>query len=361
MMQSKACSKSIYVAANSYLKYQEATDPNSASLFFPEETVSAKEQLAHVAKQLKAVVNGENNTKSYTILDSDGKMHQEHLPSDTPYKIEYKSILQRHMRLDHEIYKEDAGAGPSVRSIAYINYGVLPQSDPEELDRLAELRNRLDELDKQWEDSKAAKAITEFLADHGKYMKTVTKVVGIGLGNPGQKLLAKRVESSYFQHLTLCHIAREISKVQENDNVKIFVQDPNYTELSRNVIIDVSSLDKYYNIQIVDDPDGFLMMDDQTIVFHCHLLFDIADIALDVSGEHKLAGLFGAKIGQDHQKEIEGKILDSDTTMWQLGKMNSSKKCNWARSCKELIMEPTEENETWYGEGTHFYIRLRQS
>jgi hypothetical protein len=361
-MQSTTVSKSIHVKSDSFLKYKDANDPTDASLVFPKETINAKEQLAHVGKQLKGILDGEDGNHIYTILDSDGKLHQEHisrLPPDTRYRIEYKPILKRHLRFDHEIYKEESSAGPSVRSIAYIRIGQIPKIKLEGPEHLPQLLCALDdqEPDEKWESSTAAKAITDFLTTHGKNMNTVTKVVGLGLGNPGQGTLAGKRDKSYFQHLTLCHIAREISRAQENQEIRVLVQDPDYIALSQGVMRDLSSLNKNHNIEIVDDPDGFLEMDDQTIMFHCHLPFDVADIALDVAGENGLAGLIGAEIGEDHQKELEGKVLDSDTTMWQLGKLNSSKKCNWAKACKKLAIRSSEQ---WYGEGAHFYVKLRE-
>lgn len=157
-------------------------------------------------------------------------------------------------------------------------------------------------MDKIWETSTAAKQITDFLNTHSNFMNTVTKVVGFDLGEPGERRLAQATETSYFQHLTLLHIAHELEKAQGKQKLRVFVQDPAYNSLSKAVLGELST--KFNReIEIVEDPNGLLEMDEQTIVFHCRIPFDIADLAVYIAGENGLAGLLGAKIDVDPQKQ----------------------------------------------------------
>jgi hypothetical protein len=65
------------------IEYYNATKPEKLLLrmTFPHEIVSAKQQLEHILSQFLDLVDEENNGKSYTILDSGGKLSS--IPSDT--------------------------------------------------------------------------------------------------------------------------------------------------------------------------------------------------------------------------------------------------------------------------------------
>jgi hypothetical protein len=84
--------------------------------------------------------------------------------------------------------------------------------------------------------------------------------------------------------------------------METIVQDPAYNGLSGAVLEGLSG--KYKRpIDIVGKgSEASLMRGKHTIVFFCHIPFDITDNALCVTGQVGLAGLFGAPKEQDHQE-----------------------------------------------------------
>jgi len=363
----------------------------SLQMTFPPEKVSAKEQLRYIHQQFLELKDGTNSEGSDTVFDSrntECKPQLPPLPSGKQYSIIYKTLLQRNLPFGHMAFGPHAYlSGPPIRSIAYIGTTDVSEKTggpavPKEPDDVRKFESRLQKLENQWEKSAAAKQIAEFLKAHakqktddigldeefpefvdirGKSMNTVTKVVGIGLGNPGEHLLPGGVETldrSWFQFRTLIHIAQELKKIQGKGIIKIFVQDAVYRPLTEFVAKHLSE-EHECEVQIVEDPLGYQEMDEQTVLFHGQQFpnYNVADIALEVAGEDGLAGFLGPEIDveMDHQKVLTNKRL-GDTTMHNLGQLNSSKTYDWAKSCKTALIK---SKENWYTVDPHFYAKLR--
>lgn len=65
-----------------------------------------------------------------------------------------------------------------------------------------------------------------------------------------------------YQHILLINLRAHLLERQTPDNafdIPIYVQDPAYTSLDRSILLE-------HKIEILDDPDGFLAVDDSTFV-----------------------------------------------------------------------------------------------
>ena len=345
---------------NKNVIYQSTETKNGALLSFPGEKVNAKKQLQHLASQLRKVTAEDCKEKTYEILSSEDEIHRVDLPqlsSGQGYRISYKNTFQANLSTDHRMFTVSGLSGPKVPGIAYIGVTSSVVEPDEPFDNFKDregfrlIKANLAGWEYEWKNSKARKAIIAFLQAQGGQMGTVTKVMGIGLGNPGAK--QRNNEQSYFQHLTLILIAKELGGLPGNKDIEIIVQDPAYTNLSRAVLAYLE--DKFgRKINILKDPEAFLKIDSSTMLFHCHLTFDAADLALSIAGKAGLAGLLGSGIDVDHQAKLTDKYLSHKTATHHLVRLNSTK-YKWAKSCQKLVIGAA--NKKWYGKDAYFYIR----
>ncbi|KAF2825785.1 hypothetical protein CC86DRAFT_382781 [Ophiobolus disseminans] len=106
----------------------------------------------------------------------------------------------------------------------------------------------------EWDDSKSKQAITELFATHRNSIranKPINKVIGIGLSKPGTRSLEPIPPG-----------AVEPSEAFETH---------------------------WKPIEIVEDPQAFTKIDNHAFVFHCHMAFDVGEIALLAAGAKGLA------------------------------------------------------------------------
>lgn len=166
-----------------------------------------------------------------------------------------------------------------------------------------------------------------------------------------------KLELSYFQHLTLIHIAECISKAQGSKDIRLIVQDPAYDALSEEMLSYISK-DYTHKFKIVQDPEAFEMVDHQTILFHCHMTFDAAEAALTLAGEKDLAGIMGRPIEEDHQQLFTGGIMVFEGDMRDLKFLNSTMKYERRQKCEDLKLD-IHADPNWYGVNapTHFYLK----
>ncbi|KAF2825786.1 hypothetical protein CC86DRAFT_407045 [Ophiobolus disseminans] len=192
-------------------------------------------------------------------------------------------------------------------------------------------------------------------------MKRINKVVGIGLGRPGSGSLhsiedseeyTDSGETSYLQHHTLLHIAEEISRVQDNPDIEVQVQDPQYDDTTKAVLD--SNFPKF---QVVQDPEAFYVMDNHTLVLLFCMPFDVAEVALSIAGQNGHAGMMCVSDKAHHQAILVGKRANLHTQYQQLHMLKSTKKWEWKEGCK---MQEISDEDGWYGgEGVaQFYAQL---
>jgi len=371
----------IYFQKNQWNKPQLANMSSSAAketnqrfdfkpLKRPLITRAELEDLAKVRDQANAKV-----IDVYTVADLDGNRHRIHLGSlfsNRRYVIGYRSYLELCL-LDFE---DSLWTGSQVRCVACITSSP-PLIKDDEYPEFEKLKPFLERWTGQWDNSAAKGGITSFLETHGKTMRQVDKVIGIGLGPPAEKLIdhlrvhpeatmrsdgevtdgINTEESSFFQHLTLIHIADTLRRVQGNPDVKAYVQDPLYGKDSAKIFKEYLS-----GLDILDDPAAFCEMDRHTIGFFCHLSFDAGEIAIALAAPDGLAGMLCTPIKENHEEALlSGRLdslLDSKEPKITLNRLNSRIKTEWSKGCE---VHPIAAHKKWYGykEGVDFYIKPR--
>ena len=274
-------------------------------------------QLQHLKQQLAAIKANAGQMKNYTVMEFDGTFHETKVPrlenSESYHSFGYRNIFEVSIKDNNRMWRE-----PKVRSAAYLNTSTIHPDDS--LSKLEQLRSHVPRWNEEWNNSQAKEPTTKCLEEHGKSMRQIRKVIGIGLGKLGAVDLdlpldgdnaSYKHESAYFQHLTLLHIANVLGEVQDNVPTKLFVQDPLYNNVSKLLLEEMSP-----DLEILSDPDAFLEMDSHTFLFHCHLPFDAVEIALAAAGEDGLAGMMCAPISdEDHQVALTGAKLVPGTKL----------------------------------------------
>ncbi|PWY96682.1 hypothetical protein BO94DRAFT_453567 [Aspergillus sclerotioniger CBS 115572] len=127
-----------------------------------------------------------------------------------------------------------------------------------------------------WESTNSCRHIRATLESLPEFFGPVTKIVGFACNsivNP-QGCLPEKQRIS-FQHGFLLTLRDVLRRKTGNSDIKILVQDPAYTES------DVELL-KEFNIVVVEDPVGFLEVDEETFVFSCSPNVPVRQIVLDM-------------------------------------------------------------------------------
>lgn len=106
----------------------------------------------------------------------------------------------------------------------------------------------------------------------------VTKIVGFGfrtMVNTHRGMERTRA----FQHLAMLTVREMVEEIQGTKNqVQCYAQDPHYEDVE---VLALAS--KSIGIKILPDPEGFLMVDDSTIVMHFFAGIGIGDIVMDLA------------------------------------------------------------------------------
>lgn len=213
-------------------------------------------------------LNGWGNKKQLlrekvTLLDINGDEFSAHVPrdGDVVQREEGPCILRRVWEYA-SIQELGHMYGAGVR------HGLCPYSfaqteievDKGDCFKEDDLLERAPSWKKEWEKSDVFHRLTEFLNEHAaETMVHVDKIVCFGLGC----LKAWHEEGghrSYMQHLAACTIRDIFTCTQGVATPTIYAQDPGYCSAGK------FYLAKHFDMKIVDDPEGFKMLDGNTFV-----------------------------------------------------------------------------------------------
>ena len=109
------------------------------------------------------------------------------------------------------------------------------------------------------------------------WSSTITRIVAFGLGTLGKAQFGNVSVRSYAQHaamLTMATILKE-KGISKGRDVQCFAQDPWYDEK------DIEFL-RGLGITVVNDPEGFLRIDEHTLVFSVCPNIPVRQIVADV-------------------------------------------------------------------------------
>ncbi|KAF9253178.1 hypothetical protein DTO013E5_2463 [Penicillium roqueforti] len=145
-----------------------------------------------------------------------------------------------------------------------------------------------------WETSEAHRTLEVLLST--TRADKINNIVGIACGS----LSRLGRPNSAFQHALLLTAKDWLRKKRPGEKeLSCYVQDPEYTLVDREVLNGVG-------IQVVDDPDGFLKVDDRSIVLSIAPNIPVKSIIVDIA---RPAMVIWLRFGQ-----TKGTVIDPDST-----------------------------------------------
>ncbi|KAI9759800.1 MAG: hypothetical protein M4579_002099 [Chaenotheca gracillima] len=129
----------------------------------------------------------------------------------------------------------------------------------------------------QWESSDARKHLKSMLCSID-FPSPVTKIVGFACASMAYDLQHACRQASAFQHALLLTLQEDIGEKQGNNShhIRCYAQEPAYDSIDEHVLAG-------HNITVLDDPKGFLEVDDSTVVFSCAPNVPVKEIIADIA------------------------------------------------------------------------------
>jgi hypothetical protein len=178
---------------------------------------------------------------------------------------------------------------------------------------------RYESMQEDWEGLAYQKTLVAHLEKHGEEMEQVDTILCFGLGTLD-------LAQTYMQHLAATTIRRVLSAKQNmrtspDAEPKIFAQDPGYCEGCKILLKD------RFNIEIVDNHQGFLQLDKSSFVITIAPSVPVSQIAVDVTfDEGGPAGMLCEEI-MDESRGKATTMLIHENDPWSPRLQSYKKKC----------------------------------
>ncbi|KAH8694031.1 hypothetical protein BGW36DRAFT_430055 [Talaromyces proteolyticus] len=130
---------------------------------------------------------------------------------------------------------------------------------------------------KAWEESDHCRQVMATLA--AAYIpQDVDKIVGFACGTMALAAGVPEQRASAFQHALLLTLRSLLEKTRgsSDKDIACYAQDPIYTSSDSDAL-------EAYQIKIVDDPDGFLIVDDSSILLSCSPNIPVKQIVTELA------------------------------------------------------------------------------
>lgn len=166
---------------------------------------------------------------------------------------------------------------------------------------LQEIQNTITQIKKLWLVSDSCGRLKRTLLDVACKTSQITKIVGFGIGS----LHWKSAIIQYFTILTIVETLEVAYRLRNplSPAIELVFQDPYYDARDK-------LLFRYIfprQVRIVDDPQGFLELDRNSLVVTCHLPIDVPllQIIADMFWEDRKNGPAGFICDRDYQRKRE--------------------------------------------------------
>jgi hypothetical protein len=143
---------------------------------------------------------------------------------------------------------------------------------------LADVRFQKHKAD--WLRSKEYGMIKEFLdaAAEVDVIPPITQIVALGCGSLSQLEEGEDFWHSARQHSIVWSLFRHFREVgvKSGKSLECFAQDPAYTDVDKRIL-------KEHDIEVLDDPYGFIKIHEETLVFSVNADFPVKEIVSDIA------------------------------------------------------------------------------
>ncbi|KAL6235074.1 hypothetical protein BDW75DRAFT_251094 [Aspergillus navahoensis] len=258
----------------------------------------------------------------------------------TTYRIGYSSI--QNLTCVHPSFPETSLRDSSPVSICYTSSPEYGGKVPFE-----QVQERFKESVRRWEGSQTCADLRVGLGDlvrRGKLTRKVRKIVGFGLGSLSlleEEFCVGRAHAQHAAVRTMVNVLKKQAKAaiemegasrdlteqdgdrdpmatevntdipaaeeedegEKNDEIKCYAQDPAYTEADRSLLRSIG-------IQPLDDPKGFLEIDDETLVFSVSPNVPVKQIVADVQWPGAM--IWNTVAEEEKEARWEKKVRDGE-------------------------------------------------
>jgi len=123
----------------------------------------------------------------------------------------------------------------------------------------------------------ASTACTQLKSILSSTTSNFSKVIGFACSSMGYDHKSRETRRAAFQHALLLTLQEELSKKQNNSSrIPCYAQDPIYTTADKLVL-------NRANITVLDDPKGFLEVDNSTVLFSSGPNVPVKEIVMDLA------------------------------------------------------------------------------
>jgi hypothetical protein len=132
----------------------------------------------------------------------------------------------------------------------------------------------------EWEASDFSRKLTSFFAGHSKNAtQRIDQIVCFGLGMPVSQSQPRALRRSYVQHLAACTIRDLLAEYQSGKKPKVYAQEPGYKSK------DIAYLADQFDMTVLEDPEGFRVLDGNTFVITVAPNVPVRQVAFDMTHE----------------------------------------------------------------------------
>ncbi|KAJ5160127.1 uncharacterized protein N7482_007131 [Penicillium canariense] len=123
-----------------------------------------------------------------------------------------------------------------------------------------------------WQETEVCQQLKQVLHRHAATHR-ITKVVGLALS--AMSIRVDDCPRSYIQHALLLTLRNWLAE-RDGTEVTCYAQDPGYRSVDKEVL-------RAHNIQVIDDPQAWLEIDDQSVVFSVAPNVPVKEIVADIA------------------------------------------------------------------------------
>ncbi|KAL4805328.1 hypothetical protein BDV18DRAFT_18199 [Aspergillus unguis] len=227
----------------------------------------------------------------------------------TSYRISYNSI--QNLTCIHPSFPELSLREKSPISICYTSSTEIYHKAP-----LPEVQAAFTKNAHQWEESQTCKDLTRHLTElvkQGRMSKSITKIVGFGLGSTSSLEDGFHTVRAHAQHAAMKTMARILAKRKEKEKghssragspeIKCYAQDPAYNDVDEGLLSSIG-------ITTLDDPKGFLEIDESTLVFSVSPNVPVKQVVADV--QWPAAMIWNTVYPEKKEARWEKKVRDGE-------------------------------------------------
>lgn len=148
-------------------------------------------------------------------------------------------------------------------------------SDSSLTEEPGEVAKLFKDIQRTWMDSKSCTQLRSIFQSTS-LPQQIDNIIGFAFGPFAYGLAEPGTVRATYQHALILTLQDVIKKKTDMEHIGCFVQDPEYTEVDKTILNE-------HNITLLEDPWGFLKIDERSVVVSCAPSIPVKQIVLDLA------------------------------------------------------------------------------